>query len=98
MCYTEPSLKRIAEAIRYRVLFPLARNGAEFTNNLTLPQLEAMDDKQILEYAKSLSRDAAFWKRNAAKIKKFEEVYEQASTFDFLGQKLQKAQLLDTGL
>ncbi|MCX6758598.1 MAG: hypothetical protein NTX14_02735 [Candidatus Nealsonbacteria bacterium] len=96
MCFSGPS-ERIANAIRYGILFPLARNGAIFTEGKTLDDFKKMDDRQVIEYGTKLLDDPSFWEKNSVKIKKFEEETDQGSTYDFLGQKLQKAKNLDVG-
>ncbi len=92
MCFSGPS-ERLANAIRYGILFPLARNGAIFTEGKILADFKKMDDKQIIEYGTKLLNDPSFWETNSVKIKKFEEEIDQKSTFGFLEQKLKNHDL-----
>lgn len=94
MCFSEPSLDRIANAIR-SILGPMSSwTGIVLPEGKTSKDIEKMSAEEIFSYSEILIADSGFWEINAMKLAEFEFWADRGPVRNFIGTKLQKAEHL----
>ena len=91
-------LERVANAILYRTLVPMAREGIALPDGKSVEVLERMDAEEVFSYSRKLLDNNDFWLKFERRIEKFEAYASQRPARTFIESKLKRAEQIKNEL